>query len=157
MSNLHKYILNIYKTNRFNLFVSGISQINTLVANIIYKIKSSADMFLLKCARSTIKIKSSMKQPKCYLGKGFSQNIILNFKIVSKIKNIKNITSSILTKNIISSDLICSKKMSQNITFYSFAQADISIGKYRKLSEFSNTPLSELSDVMLANMIYTQT
>lgn len=150
------YAKSLAKTTLFNLIVSGITQIQTLLCTIYIKVKGNANQYIQKYMRSNIKVIFYKKSVIQNVLKGFVNSIKYNLLMYGKIGSKKNISDIILFNISILEKLPVLRNFDIILSQRFMGSCEVTVGRYRLLSEFSSSTLANLLDVQLEDMIYRQ-
>jgi hypothetical protein len=140
----------------FSLYASGVSQVKTFIGKIIVKVYGSAFGSFFKNMISLIYIKEKSNNYKLECLKNAIATFTFSFNLRGIIKNLKNILSSITINFEMTKIMSILRIMFVNFGFQVYGSADITVAKYRILSEFSANTLNDLVIYTLEDMIYTE-
>ena len=139
----------------FSLIASGVTQVQTFLAKIYIKVFGSSVSSTTKYSKSTIYVKEKSSKWNCLMLKNILSSISLNLNIAGRISSIKKTFSNIDFDFLISDYVPIIKTMLSHFFITLDGSADVTVARYRPLSEFSENTLESLLTSTLEEMIYT--
>lgn len=140
----------------FSLIASGVTQVQTFLSRIYIKIYGEALIESLKNVSSILYIKEKSNKWNEGSIKNSLASIFLKFNLNGRIGSIKKLASSIKLNLLLSDAISVTKTMSPYFRVYVSGEADITVAKYRPLTDFTSNTLDDLLANVLENMIYTE-
>lgn len=153
-STIKYYAGNLCRLFAFSIFVSGASQVQTFLAKIYAKVSVYAISSSLRNMIVTTLIKEKSNKWTVSNAKNSLASISLKFNLNGRIENIKKLASSIKFNLLLSDVISVTKIISSYFSAHVSGEADITIAKYRPLTDFTSNTLDGLLANILEDMIY---
>lgn len=138
---------------KFNLFLSGITQVNTFISRIVVKLTGIANAYSIKNAISAIRIKSASTAVSS-ISKNIIKSVSIAFGLARQISSKKNAIASILVSNRLVNFLSCRRNLYSVITVKCGGTADATVSQYVLMSAYTEMTLDEMKDMTLNELTY---
>ena len=150
------YAKDICRQFLFSLFVSGASQVQTFLAKIYTKISGFAIGSSLKNMLSTIRFKEKSTSWLVNNSKGAVVAIELDLNLLAHAGSLKKTASTIEINFDLTKTIEMVRPIQSYFTVNVDTSADMTVAKYRPISDFTSNTLDDLLGNTLENMIYTE-
>lgn len=138
----------------FNLFLSGLTQINTFIARIVVKLTGTADSYSVKNALASIRARF-VSTALASVAKNIIQSVSINFSLVRQISSKKNAIANISIIGNLVNALSSKRNFSSAIVVKCGGSADATVSQYVLISDYVALTIEEMKTSTLNELIYT--